>query len=1015
MSLTVRCVGVDRHQDYRIPDLAGAGRDATALWALVCDTLPDADARLAVNEEATADVIRQVLSETLNAAGPDDDVLVMFAGHGTHDHRLVAHDTTPEQYEATTISMSEVAALFRATRARSAICILDCCFSGGAPARVLDDTPTSRDLPVDSQSFGGAGRVMITASRFDEPAYEHPQRRHGLLTNALITVLTRADGPGAEGGTVSLVSAMDQVLALVRADAAAMGCTQTPMFLGLIEGGLTMPLLRRGSRYLAAFPEAARRVVGFAFSDLVAYDIPPAVLEAWTDWYAGGLNELQLDAVNEYGVLAGDSALVIAPTSAGKTFIGELAAVRAVTEGRKAVFLLPYRALVNEKYDQFLALYGERLGLRVVRCSGDYADQRTLFINGKYDLAVLTFEMFLALAVGNRAVLPRVGLVVLDEAQFISDPTRGITVELILTYLRAARDRGIAPQLLALSATIGATNHFDDWLGLKPLVSRTRPVPLEIGVLDRSGTFEVLTADGRREIRQLLPRYAVVQRRQKASSQDVLVPLVQQIIGDHEAREKVLIFRNQRGSAAGCAAYLANELGLPPANDVVAALPALDRSAASDALRRTLPGGTAFHTSDLNRDERAVIERAFRDPGGPVRVLAATMTVAAGINTPASTVVIVEHGFPWESQDYSIGEMRNMAGRAGRLGFRETGRAIILAETPLERRQLFEKYVVREPEPVRSSFTGEDVGTWLIRLFAQTEAVPADAVVRLLANTFGGYLATRRDSKWPERIAREAGDLVRRMEAQGLLERDAMGLLHLTLLGRACGESSLSLASALRLVELVRRQRGGALTPGTLMALVQGLPEMDQQYTPLFKRGQGEAKWTREAALIYGDWVVRALQERAPDFHAYYGRAKRACLLDAWTRGMATGDIERRFTHNPFSGVAAGDIRAIADLSRFHLRSAAAIAQVALPGTAPEPEAMEQLLRQLETGLPADALDLLALRLPLARGEYLALVAAGLRTAAAVLNAPEAQIAAILSPERAKQIASLRKPPLSAA
>jgi replicative superfamily II helicase len=37
--------------------------------------------------------------------------------------------------------------------------------------------------------------------------------------------------------------------------------------------------------------------------------------------------------------------------------------------------------------------------------------------------------------------LPRLGLVVLDEAQFISDPQRGIVVELILTHLRNARER----------------------------------------------------------------------------------------------------------------------------------------------------------------------------------------------------------------------------------------------------------------------------------------------------------------------------------------------------------------------------------------------------------------------------------------------------------------------------------------------------------------------------------------------------------------------------------------------
>ena len=52
----------------------------------------------------------------------------------------------------------------------------------------------------------------------------------------------------------------------------------------------------------------------------------------------------------------------------------------------------------------------------------------------------------------------------LDEAQFITDPLRGITVELLLTYLLAARERDIKPQLIALSAVIGDINDFDGWL-----------------------------------------------------------------------------------------------------------------------------------------------------------------------------------------------------------------------------------------------------------------------------------------------------------------------------------------------------------------------------------------------------------------------------------------------------------------------------------------------------------------------------------------------------------------------
>ena len=53
-----------------------------------------------------------------------------------------------------------------------------------------------------------------------------------------------------------------------------------------------------------------------------------------------------------------------------------------------------------------------------------------------------------------------------------------------------------------------------------------------------------------------------------------------------------------------------------------------------------------------------------------LRVLAATTTLAMGVNTPAEAVVIAGllHPGP-ESEPYSIAEYKNIVGRAGRLGF----------------------------------------------------------------------------------------------------------------------------------------------------------------------------------------------------------------------------------------------------------------------------------------------------------------------------------------------------------
>lgn len=73
--------------------------------------------------------------------------------------------------------------------------------------------------------------------------------------------------------------------------------------------------------------------------------------------------------------------------------------------------------------------------------------------------------------------------------------------------------------------------------------------------------------------------------------------------------EKILIFRNQRGSAQGCANYLAKDLGLPGVAATLDELSARNLSEASQGLRTALGGGTAFHTTNLTRDKKQIVER----------------------------------------------------------------------------------------------------------------------------------------------------------------------------------------------------------------------------------------------------------------------------------------------------------------------------------------------------------------------------------------------------------------------
>ena len=972
MALKAIFVGINKHLDTAIPELSGARRDAMALWALFTDTVEGLAARLLVDEAAThAEVSRSILG-TLLAAQADDVVVVSFAGHGSPDGSLVLFDTDVANLPGTALAMADLAEAFKTTQARAVLCILDCCFSGQAPARVLETAARPRSAFALAGVYG-EGRILLAACATSESAWEQPGTGHGLLTNATIEALTKA-----EGESVSFPEVAGEIVRLTRVEAERIGVTQTPVFLGNVQGGLTFPVLRRGDNFVAAFPAAAIHQMSGSFADFADHGFPSEIVHQWTAHFPQGLNALQLKAVNEHGVLEGKSLLVVAPTSSGKTLIGEVAAIQAVTAGKKAAFLLPYRALVNEKFEDFSSRYGST-GLRVARCSGDATDGIGPVLGGRYDLGFFTYETFLNLALGSPRLLNQLGSVVLDEGQFITDPNRGITVELIFSLLLRARQRGVQPQLVVLSAVIGNLNNFDRWLDLPLLISRERPVPLIEGVLDRRGTFQFVDVDGTTKTETLLPAHQIIQRRDKPGSQDIIVPLAKQLVAKGE---KLLIFRNRRGPAQGCAQYLSKELGLGPATSVLQVLPTQDLTGASHDLRECLRDGTAFHNTNLLRAEREAIERGYRNSDGGIHVLAATTTLAAGINTPASTVVLAVNEFLGEDgRPFTIAEYKNMAGRAGRLGYSEIGKAIILADTPIERAQLFQKYVLGTPEDVTSSFRQRDLPTWTLRLLSQVRGVRASDIPGLLVNTFGGYSASRANPEWAKLVDAEVVALVSRMLQAGLAEQEGE-LIHLTFLGRACGSSSLSFESSLRLIELMKQLNAAHSHPLQVLGIIQVLDEMDSIYTPVMKRGRSESVRASEVAQRFGQPMAQGLQRYCQDTFQFWARCKRASLLFDWIEGTPVDVLERRFSTTPYQGaIGYGNIIGIADGARFHLRSAHQILSTLFPDQPEFLKSLDELLQRLEYGLPTPALPLTALRTTLTRGQYLALSAAGCETA----------------------------------
>ena len=238
MAVKAIFVGINRYLDPAIAELSGARRDAMALWALFTDTIEGLAARRLVDEEATHREVSDAILGTLDGAHEDDVIVITFAGHGSPDGRLVLSDTDATDLPGTALPMTALADAFRGTRARTVLCVLDCCFSGQAPARVFETEARPRSAFA-LDGIAGEGRILLAACKTSESAWEQPGTGHGLLTHATVEALSRENGE-----TVSFPEVAGEIVRLTRVEAERIGVTQTPVFLGSVQGGLVFPVLR---------------------------------------------------------------------------------------------------------------------------------------------------------------------------------------------------------------------------------------------------------------------------------------------------------------------------------------------------------------------------------------------------------------------------------------------------------------------------------------------------------------------------------------------------------------------------------------------------------------------------------------------------------------------------------------------------------------------------------------------------------------------------------------------------
>lgn len=388
-----------------------------------------------------------------------------------------------------------------------------------------------------------------------------------------------------------------------------------------------------------------------------------------------------------HAVEEGSGVLVAAPTGAGKTVVGEFAAHLALKLGKKCFYTTPIKALSNQKYSEFVAMFGEdRVGL----LTGDTS------INGEADVLVMTTEVLRNMLYAGSNTLTNLGYVVMDEVHYLADKFRGAVWEEVLIHLMES------VQVISLSATVSNAEEFGEWLGevrgnTQVIVSEIRPIPLYQHVLIGNRLLDLFDKPGQinPEILQRereAVRRAAISRHRRGRFNEAQDRLSRADIIEKLANQNLLPAITFIFSRVGCDAAVKQCLhaGLrltstQEREEIRATALKYTQNIAEEDLEvlgfddwlTALERGIAAHHAGLLPSFKSAVEELFQR--GLIKAVFATETLALGINMPARTVVL-EKLIKYNGESHvpiTPGEYTQLTGRAGRRGIDIEGNAVI--------------------------------------------------------------------------------------------------------------------------------------------------------------------------------------------------------------------------------------------------------------------------------------------------------------------------------------------------
>jgi len=653
------------------------------------------------------------------------------------------------------------------------------------------------------------------------------------------------------------------------------------------------------------------------------------------------------EAAIQKGLFDNKSLLVSAPTNTGKTFIGELAALNASRqkEPRRSFFLVPLKALAEQMFKSLVEKY-EEWGLNVAISTSDHYEYDNALMD--FDVVISTYEKLNALLVKNPNIARDIGLVVIDEIQHVGDSDRGITLEMLLTRLRISTNN---VQLIGLSATISNAETLAKWLGSLLVKVDKRDVELREGVLytgSDSIRFRGFTvSNGDFLYREFNSGKIDVERKLNLN-------LIPQII-EQSKREQCLVFVDTQPNAEETARRIARDLPeLPEMNSMIKELDALVESTPSTTkMKKILNKGVAFHHAGLLADERRIVESGFAK--GLIKVICSTLTLGAGVNTPAKNVIILFNRY-YDGSQMLVTTYKNISGRAGRLRkAEEFGRSLLLANNERELEFLWDNYINAKPETIASQITktsGLDCS--ILGLISSKTCSSQEELMFCMQMTFFGFLVSEQfPGNYKEILAKTLKHEVDRLVKMGFVVQNEK--LETTELGLRCAEELLSPETTLFLYQTIAQNEAKFLKGAPYEKLVPGIIHLccctndaDRLFSP---RSQTEIQ------ELVATWEVDKDSYfcKPTDRELFLKSLRTTRMLLRWIEGISYFDL------SPYA--PPGIIKRIADTTQWISRGMARLAEKPLFSFENEfLDFLYELSERVYFGVPKEALAIMKLR-----------------------------------------------------